>query len=185
MLLQSISFTCWLDFMMTVKLYWLFVRCRKTLKCLWFQKTWSIKCVMQLSNTYASDLKVDTCWDLIVSSVFCVKTVPFETSLHQLFFSPFSCLIKLLTQNLMCGSPDSPVVRRHGEGLAWSQAGRGLYSTQEGGCHERRPEGGWRDGRHARTGGWLLHPIWRLQLSQDSSQVRDWGLKCPDRAEWG
>lgn len=173
--------------MTTLKWYRLFVRLppyRKPRNVSGFRKHCPSSVSVQQSNTYTSNLKVDTCWDLIVSSVLCVKTVDLKKFFFLLLF-PFSCLIKLLTQNLMSGSPDPPVVRGHGERPARSQAGRGLHAAQEGGRHERGPEGGWRDGRHARTGGWLLHPIWRLQLSQDGSQVRGWGLECLDRAQGG
>lgn len=122
---------------------------------------------VQLCNTYTSDLKVDTCWDLLMCSVFRLNS----------YFKKYLPHSLPETQNLVSGSPDPPVVRGHGEGPAWSQAGRGLYSAQEGGCNERGPEGGGRDGCHAWTGGWLLHPIRGLQLGQNRSQVGRRSLK--------
>ena len=55
------------------------------------------------------------------------------------------------------------------------EASRGVHAAATSGCYERRSARLRGDGRHARTGGGLLHQVRRLHLRKDSHEVSETG----------
>lgn len=79
---------------------------------------------------------------------------PMPLHIHLYFFFGFThfgvTLIRLSDPSVVCGD---------GTSNAGAEESRGLHPAQEGGGHERRPEGGRRDGYHIGPRGGLLHQV--------------------------